>query len=321
MTTLLLWLEPDEVTAEQRAQIAALAPEMDLVVARDEDAVSQAVLDTVEIAAGWPTPALVLRMPHVRWVQHWAAGVDRFTEDPELVAKRYTLTNGSGIHAIPISEHILALMLTLARGLHRAARAQARRAWDYPDKDDVFELAGKTLLLIGVGAIGARTAELATALGMRVLGVRRDPSRGAPGVTAMHGPGALLDLLPEADVVVLTVPLTDETRGIIGAPELRAMKSSAIIINIGRGGTIEEDALLAALAAGQIRGAGLDVVETEPLPADSPLWAREDVVLTGHYAGRTPHYGARAMRLFLENLRRYQAGAALRNVVDQGVGY
>jgi phosphoglycerate dehydrogenase-like enzyme len=156
---------------------------------------------------------------------------------------------------------------------------------------------------------------------MRVLGIRRDPTRGAPGVEAMFGPHQLLDLLPQADLVVLTVPLTAETRGMIGEPELRAMKSTAFLVNVGRGGTVDEAALAEALREGWIAGAGLDVFETEPLPEDSPLWRLDRMIVTSHYAGVTPHYNERALEVFLDNLERYRAGEPLRNVVDKQLGY
>jgi phosphoglycerate dehydrogenase-like enzyme len=172
-----------------------------------------------------------------------------------------------------------------------------------------------------VGAIGEETAKIAAALNMRVIGVRRDPSVGAEGVERMVGNDQLLEVLPEADFVVLTVPLTQETAGMIGERELRAMKQSAYIINIGRGKTIDQDALIRALQEGQIAGAGLDVTDPEPLPEDSPLWDLENVIITAHYSGLTPHYNERAMEIFMDNLRRYQAGEELRNVVNKNLGY
>jgi phosphoglycerate dehydrogenase-like enzyme len=172
-----------------------------------------------------------------------------------------------------------------------------------------------------VGEIGARTARLASALGMRVLGVRRDPSRAVPAVAEMHGNHDLLRLLPEADFVVLTVPLTRETEGMIGEAELRAMKESAYLVNIGRGGTVLEGDLARALEEGWIAGAGLDVFEEEPLPEDSPLWGMEKVIITSHYSGSTPHYDERALEIFLDNLGRYRSGRPLRNLVDKARGY
>jgi phosphoglycerate dehydrogenase-like enzyme len=156
---------------------------------------------------------------------------------------------------------------------------------------------------------------------MRVLGLRRDPTRGAPGVEAMFGPHRLLDLLPQADFVVLTVPLTTETRHMIGEPELRAMKPTAYLVNVGRGGTVDQEELIRALQEGWIAGAGLDVFETEPLPEDSPLWGLDNVIVTSHYAGVTRHYNERALEVFLDNLQRYQAEEPLRNVVDKQLGY
>jgi len=151
--------------------------------------------------------------------------------------------------------------------------------------------------------------------------VRREPRIDAPGIEAMYGHHRLLDVLPEAAFVVITAPLTHETRGLIGEQELRAMKSTAYIVNIGRGGTIQEDVLIHALQEGWIAGAGLDVFATEPLPESSPLWDMENMIITGHYAGMTPCYDERALAIFLDNLQRYRAGQSLRNVVDKKRGY
>ena len=321
MPILWLCLDEREVTPDLLDRVrSVIQGDMEIAVQRDVPARSE----EVEIAAGWVTPEAVLRLPNLRWLQHWAAGVDRFTSRPDIMARDFILTTGSGVHAIPISEHILAYLLMFARDMPRAIRAQLAHRWQKAgsaQRVDVFELAGKTMLLIGVGAIGARTAQVASALGMRVMGVRYDPSRPAAGVQRMVGPAQLLEVLPEADFVVLTVPLTQETRGMIGERELRAMKPTAILVNIGRGGTIQEEQLVRALREGWIRGAGLDVFETEPLPADSPLWDMENVIITAHYAGHGPHYHERASAIFLDNLARYLRGEALRNVVDRTRGY
>ena len=319
--TILLALEPGMFSEEQLAQLRAVAPEMRIVVTRDREEI-EAILDEIEIIAGWCPRELVLRAPNLRWFQQWGAGADWLLRYPEAVEREFILTNASGVHPIPISEHILAFMLAFARELPRAIRAQEHRQWiPQGQHQGVFELAGKTMVLIGVGEIGRRTAWVATALGMRVLGVRRDPSQSAPGVEAMFGPDRLLELLPQADFVVLTVPLTRETQGMIGERELRAMKPTAYLINIGRGGTVQEKALVRALQEGWIAGAGLDVFETEPLPEDSPLWEMDNVIITSHYAGITPHYHERAWAIFMDNLRRYRSGDPLRNVVDKRLGY
>jgi phosphoglycerate dehydrogenase-like enzyme len=294
---------------------------MRLLVTEDRDEM-EAALDDIEIAACQFPRDLLLRAHNLRWYQQWAAGANWLLRYPEAAEMDFVLTNASGVHAIPISEHIFALLLALGRGIGRSVRAQMHAEWmAWEEKSDVFELADKTMVLIGVGAIGERTAQVAAAFGMRVLGVRRNPERGAAGAEAMFGPDRLLDVLPEADFVVITAPLTDETRGMIGERELRAMRPTAYIVNIGRGGIVDEDALICALQEGRIAGAGLDVFETEPLPEDSPLWKMENVVITAHYAGATPHYDERAMAIFLDNLRRYKAGEPLRNVVDKKLGY
>jgi phosphoglycerate dehydrogenase-like enzyme len=320
MSVLLICLPPDRLSEADVGRVRAAAPDMRVVATEDRAAI-EALLDEVEIAAGWFPHDLIARASSLRWLQQWGAGVDWLMRQPEVAEQDFVLTNASGVHAIPISEQIIAYLLAFARQLPGAIRAQVRGTWQKTSRHDIFELAGKTMLLIGVGAIGERTAAIASALGVRVLGIRRDPTRGAPGVATMYAPDRLLDLLPEADFVVLTAPLSRSTQGMIGERELRAMKQTAYLVNIGRGGTIEEQALIRALREGWIAGAGLDVFVEEPLPATSPLWAMENVIVTAHYAGLTPHYDERAMAIFLDNLRRYQAGEPLRNVVDKAAGY
>jgi len=308
-------------SAALREQVERVAPGYRVLVTHDDDVV-RAHLDDIEIAAGRMPREMMLSAPRLRWMQQWGAGADWLLRAPQAAEAAFVLTNASGVHAQPIGEHIMALLLALSRGLHRAMRAQAEGRWQRPEMTEgITELADQTMLLIGVGAIGQRTAQFAAAFGMRVVGVRRDPSAPAEGVAEMHGPADLPDLLPEADAVVLTVPLTHETRHMIGEAQLCAMKRTAFLINIGRGGTIDEAALVRALQEGWIAGAGLDVFEREPLPEDSPLWKMENVIITAHYSGRTPRYEERASAIFLDNLARYLAGEPLRNVVDKARGY
>jgi len=319
---ILLALEPDTLPEEQLDRVRDVVPDnKELLVTRDRDVI-EAVIDEIEIAAGWFPRSRLPRASNLRWFQQWAAGADWLLRHPEAVEMDFVLTNMSGIHAIPVSEHVFALLLAFARELSPALRAQQHRKWiPYDQHQHLFELANKTMLLIGVGAIGERTAQVAAAMGVRVLGIRRDPTVGATGVDTMHGPDQLHDLLPQADFVVLTVPLTPETQGMIGEQELRAMKPTAHLINVGRGGVVDEDALLHGLRQGWIAGAGLDVLETEPLPEDSPLWELDNMIITSHYAGVTPHYHERALRVFRDNLERYHAGLPLQNVVEKTLGY
>lgn len=320
MRTLLLGIAPHDFTPDQLATISTTVPDMH-VLTTTERRVIEAHLASIEIALHHFPYDLMVRAPRLRWYQSWGAGADWVLRYPHIAATDLIVTNGSGIHPIPISEHIFAFLFALARGLPHAMRRQVENKWQSLGHHDVFELAGKTLLLIGVGAIGARTAAVANALGMRVIGVRRDSSLSVPGVERMVGQEALHAVLPDADFVVLTIPLTDETRSMIGAAEFARMKPTAYLVNIGRGGTIDQAALVAALQEGRIAGAGLDVMDPEPLPVDSPLWAMENVIITAHYAGCTPEYHDRIFAIFLENLRRYQAGEPLRNVVDKELGY
>lgn len=321
MKVLLLAFDRGVISDAQMREIRSIAPDMRVLVTRDRAEIEE-VLEEIEVAAGHFPLDLIPRARNLRWFQQWSAGADWLLRYPEAAEMDFILTNTSGVHAIPVSEHILAFMLSFARGLHKAMRFKDQRRWGRPGRGELFELAGRTVVLVGLGAIGSRTAKLAAALEMRVLGVRRNPSLGAvPGVEAVFGPDKLLDLLPQADFLVLAVPLTRETRGMIGERELRAMKPSAYLINVGRGGIVQEEALIRALREGWIAGAGLDVFEREPLPEDSPLWGMENVIITSHYSGNTPHYHKRAMEIFLDNLRCYKSGRPMRNVVNKRLGY
>jgi phosphoglycerate dehydrogenase-like enzyme len=321
MKTILLSFEPDKLPEGWLAQVQAAAPDMRVLITRDRSKI-EAALDEIEIAACHFPPDLLPRAHDLRWFQQWSAGADWLQHHPEAVEMDFILTSTVGMHAIQMGEHTFALLLAFARDLHRSVRVQQRREWiPQHQHPGLFELADKTMVLVGIGAIGEQIAKLATAFGMQVLGVRRNPAVSAPHVKAMYSPDQILDVLPEADCVVLAAPLTHETQGMIGEQELRAMKPTAYLVNVGRGGLVREDALIQVLREGWIAGAGLDVFEEEPLPTDSPLWEMDNVIITAHYAGVTPRYDERAMAIFLDNLRRYRAGKPLRNVVDKRLGY
>ncbi|MBN1993784.1 MAG: D-2-hydroxyacid dehydrogenase [Anaerolineae bacterium] len=321
MTTILLGFPAGRISDIHLEQVWAIAPDKQILVTDDRSRI-EAALDDIEIAADRFPHDLIPKARNLRWLQQWGAGADWLLRYPQVADLDFVLTNASGVHAIPISEHIFAFLFAFARGFPLAIRAQVQREWvSYDQQKSVFELAGKTMLLIGLGAIGSKTASVAAALGMRVLAIRRNPSLGSPGVDRVFGLDQLLEALPQADFVVITLPLTYQTKGLLGEAALRAMKSNAYLINIGRGGIIREDVLLQALKEGWIAGAGLDVFQTEPLPVDSPLWALDNLIITGHYAGATPYYTERAWAIFVDNLQRYQAGKPLRNVVDKKLGY
>ena len=273
----------------------------------------------VEVVFGLRPAAWFKDLPNLVWAQQTGAGANWLLDAPEVAESDMILTNASGVAAIPIAEHILALMFILARGIQHNIRAQTGRNWDRRGR--ALELDGATMGLIGVGAIGEKTAEKAKGLNMKVLGIRRNPDRASPFVDRMYGPDDLREVLGHADWVVITAAMTAETEGMIGAEEFKAMKESACIINIARGSMIRERDLIAALEEKRIAGAGLDVFEQEPLPEDSPLWDMKNVVITPHFAGSTPYYMDRLIEIFVENLKQYQAGEPLKNVVDKRLGY
>jgi len=320
MPVLLLALERSRLPEGSEEKIRNAAPEYEVAITREREAVAR-IKDDIEIVFGFPPRELLVDMPRLVWFQQWAAGADWLRRHPELADADFTLTSAVGIHAVQIGEHVFACLLALARELPGAVRAQRERRWHGFNTVGTFELFDTRLLIVGVGAIGARLAELGNAFGMHVVGVRRHPDRGVANVERMVGPEALDAELARADAVVLTVPFTDETRNLLDAERIGRMKAGAVLVNIGRGGTVDESALAAALADGKLRGAALDVFETEPLPADSPLWGVANLLITAHYAGATPRYDERAMALALDNLARYRAGRPLRNVVDKRLGY
>ena len=319
-----LGFSPDELSPEWLQTVRDLAPDMEILIT-DDQAQIEIALDRIEIAVRRFPRDLIARAPNLRWYQQWGAGADWILRYPEVADKPVMITNVSGIHAIPISEHVFAMLLAFARRVPEAIRAQDRRHWllqeDLEQAGGVFELAGLTMLVVGVGAIGERIARLGQALEMRVWGVRRHPQKSVVEVERMFGPEAMLDALPEADIVVLTLPHTHETHHLFDAHAFAAMKRGAYFVNIGRGKVVDESALVQALRSGQLSGAALDVFETEPLPKDSPLWSMNNVIITSHYSGDTPLYDERAMAIFLDNLHRYRSGLPLHHLVDKKMGY
>jgi len=301
------------------AAIQQAAPQARLVEAPARGELAPDVAARVDVALGWLAQEQMRTLPALRWLQQTGAGADWLLRAPAIAASDLILTNASGVHAIPIAEHILALMLTLSRRIHRFVKAQRDHEW--VRRGRLGELHGSTIGIVGLGAIGEKTAEKARGLHMRVLGLRRHAERTSPFVDQMYGPEGLHELLGASDWVVLAAALTAETRHLIGEAELRAMKPSAYLINIARGGMIDEASLIRALEEGWIAGAGLDVFEQEPLGTDSPLWDMRNVVLTPHFAGATPHYTDRVIDIFTENLRRYGRGEPLLNQVDKTRGY
>lgn len=279
-----------------------------------------------EVYLGFGVPAGLLQAgAGLRWVHSGAAGVGTALTR-EMRERDILFTNSAGIHGPPVAETVLAYLLYFARGLDHALTAQRAGSWEAglgAEDSPVRELGHSTVGVVGVGGIGREVARRALALGARVVGTRRRaaPVEGVAGIELLTGPGSLRRLLETSDYVVLTLPETPGTRGMIGADEIAAMRPGAVLVNVARGGLIDEDALLAALCAGRLRGAALDVFSAEPLPADHPLRDAPNLLITPHTSAYSHHFWEREEALIVENIRRYVHGASLLNVVDKEAGY
>src|ERR687892_266061 len=318
MPPTLVMLPPHTTTTRAwAARVAAALPALEVVVAEDE-AEAARVLAGAEAAFGTLPPALVRAAGKLRWLQAPQAAPPAGYYTPELIAHPVVVTNFREIYNDHIAAHIMAFVLAFARGLHYYLPRQLRREWR-PERLDtgVVHLPEASALIVGVGGIGAETARLAAAFGMHVMGVDARRRDAPPGVLKLDGPDALDSLLPLADFVILTVPHTPETEGFMPRARFQRMKRTAFFINIGRGMTTRLDDLVAALSAGEIAGAALDVFEQEPLPAGHPLWTLPNVLITPHTAGYGPYLDERRFEILLDNARRFLTGQPLRNVVDK----
>jgi len=291
----------------------------------EEDAALTAELADADVFLGWNfPPKLFAAASRLRWVHSASAGIEA-NLFPALVESDVILTNSAGLHSVCIPEHVLGLMLLLARNFHEAQRLQREQVWDRARvimfAGGVKELAGSHLAVIGAGAIGTSVARLGNSLNMLVRVMRRRSSRPVPGAERVVGPDHLHELLGWGDFVVLATPLTAETRHLIDRTALQAMKSSAYLINIARGEVVDDEALIDALRSQAIAGAGLDVFSEEPLSSTSPYWSLPNVIVTPHVSGYTPGYFAKMLALFADNLERLVRGTALRNVVNKRLGY
>ena len=271
--------------------------------------------DVVVASMMWKND-LVPQAKRLKFVQSISAGIDQYDRDV-FRAHGIRLANAAGVNAHAVAEHAMALILALKRHIHTGRDNQAAKHWrgmisQISERED--QLGGKTLLIVGLGRIGSRLARLAKAFDMRVVGIRRDASRGSEGADSVHGHDKLNELIGSADIVALTCPLTPETTNLIDAKALAAMKPSPHLVNVARGRVVDESALIAALQENRLAAAGLDVTQVEPLPAASPLWAMPNVLITPHTAGETRRYEDNVIDLLLENLERLWRGeAALKN--------
>lgn len=275
-----------------------------------------------DVLYGFPSAEIVAAAPHLRWIQAPSAGVEFVAHIPALVASDIVVTNTRGAHAPSVGEHVFALLLTLTRDIRRSVEWQRHKHWGRTEGyRALHEIAGLTMGILGFGQIGRSVAHRAQAFELALLAIDAQAVDGQPYVDAVWPPHRLHDLLSRSDVVVVTAPYTSETHHLINAAALAAMRPSAYLVVVSRGGIVDEDALVTALENGQLAGAALDVTEHEPLPAASPLWALPNVLLTPHLAGASRAKERRCVEILRENLVRFANGEALLNVVDTRRGY
>ena len=305
---------------DYRARLAADFPEVEFISFENDPAVLERHIEEADAVIGDVPEQLLPRAGRLRWVQTTGAGANAVST-PAFAATDIIATSAVGVHIASVPEHVLAMLLAFARRLpEQILNQHGAHRFYWPT--GMFEVEGQTIGLLGFGKIGQALARKAKGLGMRVVVWRRSAAA-APSdlVDRQFARDDLHGLLADADHVVITLPLTPETQGLIGAAELGAMKRSAFLYNVGRGPIVVQDDLMAALHAGTIAGAGIDVTDPEPLPPDHPLWDAPNLILLTHYGGLTPKYGPRAYAIISENVRRFLAGEELLNLVDKARGY
>lgn len=320
-STVLVFADPTE---PQLAMLEALPPETSIAVGQSTEAFAGTAA-RADVIFNWSGSGKLLRevfgmCPRVEWVHSRAAGLDNQLF-PDLVASPAVMTNGSGVFSAPLGEFALGAVLYFAKDFRRMIRSQQAAVWD---QFDITEIAGQTAGIVGYGDIGRAVAARLRPMGMEIHALKRHPPKAGetdPLVARNYGPAERLEMLAGCDYVVVAAPLTAETRGMIGAAEFAAMKSSAVLINIGRGPVVDEAALIDALTAGRIKGAALDVFDQEPLPAGHPFYRLENLLMSPHCADHTPDWLERAMRFFLDQFERFRKGEPLRNVVQKELGY
>jgi phosphoglycerate dehydrogenase-like enzyme len=307
----------DALSNEQRAELVRVAPSARLT---DSTALAAdpSLVERIDICYSSLPPALWEKARNLSWLQVKWAGVDTLLALPQVNAHAATITNVH-IHGNAVSEHLWGMALMLTRNLKGAVVRQEEHRWDESLREDLATLAGKTLCIVGLGSIGATCAAVGKSFGMHVVGIRRHPGISG-GVDEVVGPDRRREVFAKSRLIMVLLPDTRDSRAFIGRDELAVMKG-AFLINGGRGRSIDSAALVDALAAGKVHGAGLDVTDPEPLPPGHPLWAMPNVIITPHYAGNHPGYDREAFSVFLDNLDRWLRGEPLRNVVDRNAGY
>lgn len=301
-------------------EVAAIEGVETTIAASMEEALEHA--PEVDAAFQFSSEAFVNAAPKLKWIQTLSAGINNLPFQL-LIDRGITVTNAAGVYGPNMADHTLGLMLTLCRHLREIDRHQVAHGWMKPKPvPDPGELAGQTLLIIGLGSIGLETAKRAKGFGMHVIATRRHPDREVPScIDEMHPPDALDDLLPRADWVDVCVPLTPETHDLIDEREIALMKDGAYLVCVTRGGIINNDAMVQAVESGKIAGVALDATQPEPLPSDHPLWSFDNVIITPHASGQSTAAFARLRDVCVDNVHRFLKGEDLRNQVHLDLQY
>ena len=314
------WVLPRPFVDELRRDF----PQHTFIDAWDRDTLRQALPHGDAAFAAFVDRDIIHSLTRLRWVQAPAAGVGHILSE-EMIASPIVLTSARGVRARAIAEHVVGMAIAMARQLPLVMAKQRDHEWALDEIEAsraVRTLRGRQMGIIGLGSIGLEVAQAAAGFGMRVWAIRKRVDEPAPGsVENILPPERLSDLLASSDVVVLSAPLTPETRQLINAETLAMMKRGAFLINIGRGKLIDDDAVAAAVRSGQLGGAALDVFTREPLDPSSPFWDLPNVIVTPHMSGAMEDYWTPLVALFAENLRRFERGDTLLNVVDKRAGY
>jgi phosphoglycerate dehydrogenase-like enzyme len=314
------WVLPRRFVDDLRRQF----PHQTFVDVWDRASLRAALPSADAAFAAFIDPDIISSLTRLRWVQAPAAGVGHLLS-PELIVSPIVLTSARGVRARAIAEHVMAVTLALARQLHTAIRRQVTHTWALDELEaagSIRTLDGARMGIVGLGSIGSEIAKLAAPFGMRIAAIRKRTNQPVPAcVEELLTPDRLGELLGRSDVVVLSVPLTSETRQIIGRDAVQQMKRGAFLVNIGRGKLIADEAVTEALRDGRLGGAALDVFTREPLDPQSPYWDLPNVIVTPHISGGMEDYWTPLVALFAENLRRFERGEPLLNIVDKRAGY
>jgi phosphoglycerate dehydrogenase-like enzyme len=315
-----LWDAPPWFSERLRVEF----PDLEVVQLSSYESLELEIADAEIALCRELRPNQVRAAKKLRWIHSAAAAVHALMI-PEIVNSDIIITNASAVHGPVVAEHGMAMIMAIGRRFDLAVKAQTRHQWTqeeiWSSAPSPRDIAGSTLVVIGLGQIGTPLVRHAKALGMRVLAVREHPERGAEGADAVYAPTDLNRILPEADFVMLCAPVTPETQRAFGREQFAVMKPDAYILNVGRGALVDEPALIEALREHRIGGAALDVTTNEPLPADSPLWDLENCMITPHTAGISPKLWERQYIYFTGNLRRFLAGQPMQGMVDKAKGY